>query len=64
MRDENSAYDSVVKLHDHKTAGFLAHARRKFDELIKDNRSPVATQAAQRIEMIYRVEHEMRAMSG
>jgi len=34
----------------------LAHARRKFDELIKVNQSPVAQQAVQRIAMIYRVE--------
>jgi len=64
VRDEYSAYDSVVRLHDRKAAGCLAHARRKFDELIKDNRSPVATQAVQRIAMIYRVEHEARAMSA
>ena len=63
VRDEYSAYDSVVRLHDRKAAGCLAHARRKFDELIKDNRSPVATQAVQRIAMIYRVEHEVREMS-
>ena len=57
-----------MRLHDRKAAGCLAHARRKFDELIKDNRSPalspVATQAVQRIAMIYRVEHEVRAMSA
>ena len=67
VRDEYSAYDSVVRLHDRRAAGCLAHARRKYDELIKDNRSPalspVATQAVQRIAMIYRVEHEVRAMS-
>lgn len=63
VRDEYSAYDSVVRLHDRKAAGCLAHARRKYDELIKDNRSPVATQAVQRIAMIYRVEHEAHALS-
>ena len=67
VRDEYSAYDSVVKLHGRQAAGCLAHARRKFDELVKDNRSPVlspvATQAVQRIAMIYRVEHVARALS-
>ena len=66
VRDEYSAYDSVVRLHDRKASGCLAHARRKYDELIKDNRSPalspVATQAVQRIAMIYRVEHEAREL--
>ena len=64
VRDEYSAYDSVVKLHGRKAAGCLAHARRKFDELIKDSRSPVATQAVQRIAMIYRVEHEARELTA
>ena len=63
VRDEYSAYDSVVRLHERRAAGCLAHARRKFDELIKDNRSPVATQAVQRIAMIYRVEQEVRELS-
>ena len=63
VRDEYSAYDSVTRLNDSKAAGCLAHARRKYDELIKDNRSPVATQAVQRIAMIYRVEHEARELS-
>jgi transposase len=54
VRDEFSGYDSVIKLHDRKAAGCLAHARRKFDELIKDNQSPVALQAVQRIAWIYR----------
>lgn len=64
VRDEYSAYDSVARLHERKVAGCLAHARRKFDELIKDNRSPVATQAVQRIAMIYRIEHEARELSA
>ena len=63
VRDEYSAYDSVVRLHGRRAAGCLAHARRKYDELIKDNRSPVVTQAVQRIAMIYRVEQQAREMS-
>jgi len=67
VRDEYSAYDSALKLRERKAAGCLAHARRKFDELIKDSRSPalspVATQAVQHIAMIYRVEREARDLS-
>jgi len=64
VRDECSAHDSVARLHERMAAGCLAHARRKFDERIKDNRSSVATQAVQRIAMIYRVEHEARELSA
>jgi transposase len=59
VRDEYKAYDSVLKLHDRQAAGCLAHARRKYDELLKDNKSPVAAQAIQRIAWIYRIEREL-----
>ena len=52
----------MIKLHDRKAAGCLAHARRKYDELIKDNQSPVALQAVQRIAWIYRLEREIRGL--
>jgi transposase len=67
VRDEYSAYDSVL---DAKTcpgriaAGCLAHARRKFDELIKSNASMVAQDALHRIAKIYRVERELASLSG
>ena len=63
VRDEFSGYKSVVKLHERKAAGCLAHARRKFDELIKDNQSPVALQAVQRIAWIYRIEREVQSLT-
>jgi transposase len=63
VRDEFAGYESVVKLHDRKAAGCLAHARRKFDELIKDNQSPVALQAVQRIAWIYRIEREVQGLT-
>ena len=63
VRDEFSGYASVVKLRARKAAGCLAHARRKFDELIQDNQSPVALQAVQRIAWIYRIEREIQAVS-
>ena len=39
----------------------MAHARRKFDELVKIGHSPMAMQAVQRIAALYRIEHEARA---
>ena len=67
VRDEYSAYDTVL---DAKTcpgriaAGCLAHARRKFDELIKSNASTLAGEAVRRIATIYRVERELAGMTG
>jgi transposase len=63
VRDEFSGYGAVLKLEGRKAAGCLAHARRKFDELIKVNQSPVALQAVQRIAMIYRVEREAKELT-
>ena len=39
LRDERKGCDSVVKQHGQTGAGCRAHARRKFDKLIKVNRS-------------------------
>ena len=64
VRDEFSGYGAVLKLEGRKAAGCLAHARRKFDELIKVNQSPVAFQAVQRIALIYRVEREAKEMTS
>ena len=62
VRDEFKGYESVLKLDGRTAAGCLAHARRKFDELIKVNQSPVAQQAVQRIAWIYRIEQEARQL--
>ena len=64
VRDEFSGYAAVLKLEGRKAAGCLAHARRKFDELIKVNQSPVALQAVQRIASIYRVEREAKELTS
>jgi len=67
VRDEYSAYDSVIDARKHPgriAAGCLAHARRKFDELIKHNASVVAPQALRHIAEIYRVERELVGMSA
>jgi hypothetical protein len=42
----------------------MAHARRKFDELVKANASEVAAQAIQRIAWLYRIEAEARNLSA
>ena len=60
--DGYKAYESVFKLDARIEAGCMAHARRKFDELIKENQSPVATQAVQRIAWLYRIEKEAREL--
>ncbi len=44
-------------------AGCLAHSRRKFDELVKDNLSPVGTQALQRIAALYKIERQVKGFS-
>ena len=64
VRDEFKGYDSVLKIEGRIAAGCLAHARRKFDELIKVNQSPVATQAVQRIVMLYRIERAARDLTS
>ncbi|SFO89544.1 Transposase [Variovorax sp. OK605] len=65
VRDEYKAYDSVLSaVPDRMAAGCLAHARRKFDELLRDGgRSAVATEALQHIARIYRAERQMILMT-
>jgi transposase len=62
VRDEFKGYESVLKLEDRTGAGCLAHARRKFDELLKTGHSPVAAEAVQRIALLYRLERELREL--
>jgi transposase len=67
VRDEYGVYDSVLDAKKHPgriAAGCLAHARRRFDELIKHNASVVAPEALRRIAEIYRVERELAGMSA
>jgi transposase len=67
VRDEYSGYDAVVHP---KTApgrigaGCLAHARRKYSELLGNGASPVAEQALQRIAAIYGLERELQSLSA
>ena len=61
--DDYSAYDVIFRREGSTEAGCLAHARRKFDELVKANASPVAGQAIVRIAQIYRLESQAREMT-
>lgn len=66
MRDEYSAYAQVLAAEPGRiAAGCLAHARRKFDELLRDSgKSAVASEALRRIAQIYRVERELVPLTG
>lgn len=66
VRDEYKAYEQVMAAEPGRiAAGCLAHARRKFDELLRDNgKSAVATEALQRIARIYRIERELATLTN
>jgi transposase len=61
--DGYGGYDKVMEEERRIGAGCLAHARRKFDELVKDNLSPVGTQAIQRIAALYQIERQVKGFS-
>ena len=62
--DGYGGYDKVMEKERRIGAGCLAHARRKFDELVKDNLSPVGTQAIQRIAALYQIERQVKGLSA
>ena len=62
--DAYSCYDAALSLDGRRTAYCLAHARRKFDELVKANASVVAGQAIQRIAWLYRVEADAKTLTA
>lgn len=66
VRDEYKAYDSVIQAVPGRiAAGCLAHARRKFDELLLAGATnAVAPQAIERIALIYRIERELAQRPG
>ena len=63
MRDAYVGYDKALLLGERLDAGCMAHSRRKFDELVKANASPVAAQALQRIAWLYRIEADARDLT-
>ena len=64
VTDGFAGYGVVLKLETRVGANCMAHARRKFDELIRVNQSPVAAQAVQRIAWLYRLEREAKDLSA
>ena len=66
MVDAYGGYDNLLSLEGRSTAYCLAHARRKYDELIKatPNASPVATEAVRRIALLYKIESEVRGLTS
>jgi len=61
--DAYAGYDATMSLEGRRTANCLAHARRKFDELVKANASAVAVQAIHRIAWLYRIEADASELS-
>jgi hypothetical protein len=66
VRDEYAAYDSVLQAYPGRiAAGCLAHARRRYDELLRNQGgSTVAPEALRRIAQIYRLEREFATLSS
>ncbi len=62
--DAYSGYDAALSLHGRSTAYCLAHARRKFDELVKANASVVAGQAIQHMAWLYKIEADAKALTA
>ena len=63
VRDGYIGYAKALLLDDRFDAGCMAHSRRKFDELVKANASPVAAQAIQRIAWLYRIEADAKDLT-
>ena len=61
--DAYSGYDAALSQNGRSTAYCLAHARRKFDELVKAGASVVAGQAIQRMAWLYRIEADAKALT-
>ena len=62
--DDYKGYEPVFKLGERVEAGCLVHARRKFEELIKNGHaSPVAEEAIRRLGWIFWIEKQARDAS-
>jgi hypothetical protein len=62
--DAYDGYDATLSVEGRSAAHCVAHARRKFDELVKANASVVATQAIQRIAWLYKIEAAARELTS
>ena len=63
LSDGYGVYEQVIKQETRVGAACFAHSRRKFDELVKDNLSPVGAQAIQRIAALYQIERQAKGLS-
>jgi transposase len=63
VSDGYGVYEQVLKQETRIGAACWAHSRRKFDELVKDNLSPVGTQAIQRMAALYQIERQVKGFS-
>ena len=63
ISDGYGVYKQVLKQETRIGAACFAHARRKFDELVKDRLSPVGTQAIQRMAALYQIERQVKGFS-
>ena len=61
--DEYGGYNQLLAIPGRVAAGCFAHARRKFETLVKANASEVANPALQRIAWLYRVEADASALT-
>ena len=61
--DAYVGYDAALSLDGRCAAHCLAHARRKFDELVKANASVVAKEAIVRIAWLYRIEADAKQLN-
>ena len=64
ISDGYGAYDQVLKQESRVGPACFAHARRRFDELVKNNLSPVGTQAIQRITALYQIERQVKGFTA
>jgi transposase len=58
--DAYAGYNSVYESGRVREAGCMAHVRRKFYDLVVAHKSPVATEALERIAKLYAIEKEIR----
>ena len=63
ISDGYGVYDQILKQETRVGAACFAHARRKFDELVKDKLSSVGTQAIQRMAALYKIERQVKDFS-
>ena len=61
--DAYAGYNGVYESGRVREAGCMAHARRKFYDLVEAHKSPVATEALDRIAQLYAIEKEIRGQS-